>query len=477
MISWLQVVLAAATLAAHSTAPADSLPTGHWDGVIHVAGQNIPMQVDFSADSAGLHGKLDIQGQHGLALQSVGCRQPGPRVHFELAALSGSIVCDGPWKGDSISGDFSQAGFQGRFEMARGQAPVSLPLEPVGFRDEEVRIPVSGGSLAGTLSLPEGPGPHPAVILITGSGPQNRDEEIFGFRPFRILAGRLCHDGLAVLRLDDRGVGESRGNFAAATTDTFVHDIEAALEFLRARADINPSRVGLLGHSEGALVAPMIASKSRDVAFAVLVAGPAVRGDSLLVLQSAAIARAAGAPDSGLRENADLQRRSFAALRADTGWAALEQSVRETIFSSIEQRLHLSPDSARVAAGRAAAGQMARLRNPWMRRYVDLDPAPFLEATRCPVLALFGEFDTQVPPGPNRAAMQAAFARGGNHDATLLVLPHANHLFQPTENGSPSLYPGLPKVFAPDFLDTISRWTLARVGRDSGGSQAPHPQK
>ncbi|HOC16847.1 MAG TPA: alpha/beta fold hydrolase [Vicinamibacterales bacterium] len=331
------------------------------------------------------------------------------------------------------------------------------------YVQEEVQVTSGAIRLAGTFTLPAGAGPHPAVVLLTGSGPQSRDEEVLGMPVFRLLADHLTRAGVAVLRCDDRGVGGSTGSVAQSTSSDFADDALAQVAWLKTRKEIDARRIGLLGHSEGGIVAPMAANRSRDVSFVVLLSGPAQTGEQIMLAQNELVGRASGVPEEQIRKNGALQRRMFAAARSGEGLEALTAEVR-ALASEALGRL---PEAQRkaigdldAAAARAAEQQVAGLKTPWFRYFLTYDPVPALEKLACPALAIFAEHDTQVPAGPNREAMEAAFERGGHRDHTIVVVPRANHLYQESATGAPTEYAMLKKEFAPGFAETITSWIL-----------------
>lgn len=325
-------------------------------------------------------------------------------------------------------------------------------------------------TLAGTLTVPRATGKHPALILITGSGAQNRDEEVAGFRVFRILADHLTRQGIAVLRCDDRGVGGSTGDIAESTMEDFAGDVTAALRFLKSRAEINPEQIGLLGHSEGAEVAGVVASERADIALIISMAGPAVSGDKIILSQMESLNRARGVPEDRIARDMDLERRVFEVVRSDTGWEKVVGDLRKTIRADMgreaanlpEDRQKLLPSIDSLADVRARQ-QIAAAKSRWFRHFIDFDPAAALSKVRCPVLALFGEKDMQVLPSVNREPMEVALRRAGNKDYSITVVAGANHLFQEAETGTPMEYATLKKEFLPGFLETISGWVGNRV--------------
>lgn len=333
------------------------------------------------------------------------------------------------------------------------------------YTEEALTFASGAATLACTLTVPAGNGPFPASVLLSGSGPQNRDSELLGFRPFRIIADHLGRAGIAVLRCDDRGVGGSSGSIAASTTKDFAADALAAVRTLAARADIRKDRIGLIGHSEGAAAAALAAAESRDVAFVVWMAGTAVRGDEVLRGQSADLARAAGADAEGVERILAAHRRLTEAIAA----SADDDAVAERVRVLARTQLALLPEAQRKALGDPEAvidgmlgAQVAAMRSEWMKFFVQFDPATALERVSCPVLALFGGRDMQVPPAVNRPPLDAALARAGNAQATVKVYPEANHLFQASVTGHPSEYATLPKAFVPALLDDVAAWIAAR---------------
>jgi uncharacterized protein len=305
------------------------------------------------------------------------------------------------------------------------------------------------------------------VALITGSGAQDRDETIMGHKPFLVLADHLTRRGIAVLRSDDRGVGGSEGDFAAATSLDFAGDAAAAVAWLRSRPEIDPDRVGLVGHSEGGMIAPIVALEYGNVAFLVLLAGPGLPGDEILELQGAAIARTMGSDEETIRESQRLQRLLFQAI--------LEEKDQEARTSRMEGMLRewieATPMEERGAQGVPQGGEEAWIRSrvalaasDWFRTFLMHDPRDHLRRVQVPVLALFGELDLQVPPNENVAAIEAVVRESGHPDFTIRVLPRLNHLFQTAETGAPAEYGRIEETLAPAALEAVSSWILERAG-------------
>ena len=338
--------------------------------------------------------------------------------------------------------------------------------EPVPYKQEEVKFSNGPVTLAGTLTLPPTRGKYPAVVMITGSGPQNRDEEILGFKPFKLIADALTRRGVAVLRYDDRGVGGSTGSMAESTTEDFAQDALSGVQYLRTRKDIDPGQIGLCGHSEGAIAAPIAADRSRDVAFLVLLAGPGVPGDTLILWQLVTLARAGGIGENVIADAVALQHRIYDAVRNGRGWEEIHATMSEQIGRSMgemsPERREALGDSASFVASTTDA-KLRTARSPWFAYFVSYDPASTLRRIQCPVLALFGALDMQVPPAVAMKPLESALRAGENNDVTVRMLPGTNHLFQAAVTGYPSEYSTLKKEFAPGFLDTLTTWVTGHV--------------
>lgn len=451
-----------------SSAAAQQPLSGRWEGAIVIAGVRLGIVVAFVQDGAGYKATIDIPQQGAMGLPLTAVRADGVKVHFELPASPGLAVFDGERHGDAIKGSFTQGGATGTFELARGAAPSApaAPPTPPPYKEEEVSIQTPAVKLGGTLSLPRGTGPFPAVVLITGSGAENRDEEVFGFKVFRLIADRLTRDGIAVLRCDDRGVGASTGSTAQSTSVDFADDALAQVAYLKTRPEIDKAHIGLLGHSEGGLIAPIAASRSADVAFIILMSGPGLPGAEVMLAQSETVGRAAGMTDDQIQKNQVLQRQLFEAARTGAGWDEASAAVKAAMKAALDalpepQRAAIKDPDAIIQ--RQADAQIAAVKSPWMKFFLDFDPATALAKVRCPVLAIFGERDLQVPTAPNRAAMEKTFAASGHTHVRIEVFPRANHLYQDAPTGAVGEYASLKKEFVPGFLDLLVTWIRAQT--------------
>ena len=333
------------------------------------------------------------------------------------------------------------------------------PIKPYPYYSQDITFEnnKAGISLAGTLSLPSKEGVFPVVILISGSGPQNRDEELLGHKPFLVLSDFLTRNGIAVLRYDDRGTALSKGDFKTATSADFATDVESAIAYLKTRKEINTKNIGLIGHSEGGLIAPMVASKSKDVAFIVLLAGTGIQGDRLLLLQQKLIGKASGISDDDLQKSKLTNRKVFDIVNKSSNLEKLNLDLTNYIKQTLKDNLNTGKPVG-MSDDEFVNLQVKQIANPWMQYFIKYNPAPTLEMVKCPVLAINGEKDLQVPPKENLEAIKSALSKGGNKKVTTKVLPNLNHLFQECKTGSPDEYATIEQTFSPTALSEILKW-------------------
>jgi len=320
----------------------------------------------------------------------------------------------------------------------------------------------AGITLAGTLTLPSGDTPFPVVLLITGSGPHDRNETIFNHRPFLVLADYLTRQGIAVLRVDDRGMGKSTGDFFQATSEDFAFDVLAGIEYLKTRKEINPKQIGLIGHSEGGLIAPMVAVKSPDVAFIVLMAGAGLTGEEILYLQGALISRAMGVSEEKIAKNRQTNEKICSFIKEETDEKIIKEWLRQRFVAGWEK---MSEEEKKAIGDpeEYLKAQLQCLFSPWVRFFLTYDPKPTLMKVKCPVLVINGEKDLQVPPKENLSAIEKALKAGGNKNFTIKELPGLNHLFQTAQTGLPSEYAKIEETISPDALKIIGDWILEQI--------------
>ena len=453
---------------------------GDWQGSLQVGPQSLPLIVHLTQGADGLEATMDspAQGAMGIPVSSV--RVAGDSLVFEVAVIQGRY--EGVrGSGGLVDGTWSQGPNALPLVLERvadGEAPAAVPTPadrpqtprcPCPYEVEEVVVPnpEAGIELAGTLTLPPADGPVPGVVLVSGSGPQDRDETLMGHKPFAVLADHLTRSGIAVLRYDDRGVGGSTGEFAAATSADFASDADAALAFLATRPEVDAGAVGIVGHSEGGLVGPLVTTRSDRARFLVLLAGPGVPGRDILRTQSRAVAELEGVSPEVIEIN----------RRVLDGLFRVIAETEDPDEAATRARAVLSDAVAEIdPADRAAAGipqgdldpwldaQVAQFNSPWMRYFLAYDPGPVLETVHVPVLALNGTLDAQVDADINLTAIGAALTRGGNPDHTEEALPGLNHLFQEAGSGTPTEYATIEQTMSPRAMDRVAEWIKERFG-------------
>jgi pimeloyl-ACP methyl ester carboxylesterase len=472
----LLLLLPGRLLAADAKTPPPAL--GHWEGTIQIPGVELLVKVDLAQEGEAFKGTIDIpqQGAKGLPLEGIAVPAGAEgKVHFAIQGIPGAPAFDGTLAAGEIKGTFSQGGQSFPFHLGREALqptpttpPTPRPQEPkppFPYTAEEVGYEANGVHLAGTLTLPPGAGPFPAVLLLTGSGAEDRNEEVFGHKPFLVIADHLTRAGIAVLRVDDRGVGGSTGNTPMSTTADFAGDALAGVRFLKAHPHIAPGRVGLLGHSEGALIAPLAASRSKDVAFIVMLAGTGVPGSEVILDQGARIARAEGAAEEKIRAQTADQKKIFELMRTEKDPVALRAKLREVVRAQVAGL----PEAERKALGgdpdKFVDLQVDGVLSPWFRFFLTYDPRPALALVKVPVLALNGERDLQVNPDLNLPEIEKTLKAAKNPDVTIRRLPELNHLFQHAKTGAVSEYVKSEETISPEVLDIVTKWILERFGK------------
>ena len=451
-----------------------------WEGKLSVgAGLQLRLVLHVQkTEDGGMLGKLDSphQGAKGLKVDSVTLE--ATKLTFELKAINASYEGTLSADGNEAVGTFTQNGGKLPLALKKTNKVTEVrrpqtPKPPYPYKVEELtyRNEPAGITLAGTLTVPEGPGSHPAVILISGSGAQDRDETILQHKPFHVLADTLTRRGIAVLRVDDRGVGGSTGSVSRSTSDDFAGDVLAGIAVLKSRPDINARKIGLIGHSEGAIIAPIVAARSRDVAFIVLLAGTGFPGSEIMLMQARLIGKAIGVTEKDLDKQKEMQKRLFKIMKTETDPNKAGPEMRQALKNFLSD---LSPAKRKQAGDieSLAATEIEKLESPWSRFFLTFDPRPTLAKVRCPVLALNGEKDLQVPPKEDLAEIKKALKRGGNTRVTARELPGLNHLFQTCKTGSVSEYAQIEETIAPSALAVIGDWIDEQVkgrGKIGGG--------
>lgn len=429
---------------------AESRFAGIWNGELRVGPNRLPIVLNISDSLGLLNVTLDspAQGVTGIPTES---SESGDTLKLAVPMLG--VKYTGVKSGDAIVGTFSQQGYDfpltldaGPYVMERPQTP--RPPFPYNVREVEFVNPADSALLSGTLTLPYTyqlckPGSIPAVIMVTGSGLQNRDEEVFGHKPFAVIAHALALNGIASLRYDDRGFGHSTGNADGATTATFASDADAAIGFMRSQEKAFRS-VGVLGHSEGGAVAFMLGAEAKPD-FIVSLAGPAVSGDSILYVQNERILGGMGLTELQLKEYLDAFSTVISQMSADD-----EMSGSRAVDIDSKSFPNLSPEMKENLEALASKW------NPWLDYFVKYDPASDIRSIVCPVFALNGELDTQVDARMNLAALRRLLP---NNDKTVVKsYPGLNHLFQHASTGLPDEYGSIEETISEEVLADIVKW-------------------
>ena len=421
---------------------------GYWKGQIDLGVQKLEMAFDIKAAENGFSATLDVpaQGAFDIPVDEI-IFQEG-QLQLKMNAMGASY--SGTLKDAAIEGHFTQHGMTFPLNLAKAekteeqqarpqdpQPPFDYCIEEVSFTNEK-----EGNTLTGTLTIPAGDGPFPAMVLVSGSGQQNRDEELMNHRPFWVIADYCARHGIAVLRYDDRGIGGSDGEVMNATSWDFSYDAEAAFDYLRGQKLIDASRVGILGHSEGGIINFMVAARRPEVAFLVSLAGPSVNGIEVLKAQGEAIYRAQGLPEEAI---------AFSSATNNQLYGIIEQSESREEADSLLRQL-VKGWGYNEELTEQTVGQLA---SPWMYYFLKYAPTEAIVKTSCPVLLLNGSKDLQVLASQNLRAYEKIIAEHNKTNLTLRELPDLNHLFQHCETGSPNEYFEIEETISPEVLEMV----------------------
>jgi len=370
--------------------------------------------------------------------------------------LKNDTLIEGIWKQAGTSNVLNLVKLKAAFTLNRPQEPkppFPYASEDVTFANDKFNI-----KLAGTLTIPSRTGPFQAVIMITGSGAQNRNEEIFGHKPFLVISDWLTRNGIAVLRYDDRGVGKSQGTQLNATSADFATDAEAAFNFLKNNPKINPKAIGLMGQSEGGLIAPIVAASNPGIAFIVSLAGTGVTGQQILIRQMQDISRLSGMSEENIKESTETNKKLFAVLRKEKDNKKAEVKIL-AIYKEILEKKKTPKEETEKAVNQLKA-TFGAATYTWYRYFLMTDPAVFWKKVKCPVLALNGEKDLQVAANENLPAIEKALKSSGNNSVKTVKLPGLNHLFQHCKTGLMAEYGEIEETFSPEALKIITDWIL-----------------
>lgn len=437
--------------------------TGQWNGVLKVQGIQLRLIFNITKTNNGFSSTMDSPDQGAKGIPVTNTTFDNSKIKFEVSTAR--IEYNGELKENKFVGVFKQGGQEFPMNLSRKTIEKEVanrpqePTKPYPYYSEDVTFKNTKDDilLSGTLTLPEKEGTYPAVILITGSGPQNRDEELVEHKPFLVISDYLTKNGIAVLRYDDRGVGQSKGDFKKATSADFATDVENAIAYLKTRKEINQKKIGLIGHSEGGLIAPIVAAKSEDVSFIVLLAGTGIQGDKLLLMQQELLATVYGVSEIDIKKSIETNTALFKMIINSKDDLKLKTDLTNLINETFKQDSNAEiPNN--MTQDEFVLTQVNQITRPWMHYFIKFNPAKTLEKVKCPVLALNGEKDLQVPPKENLTAIKNALIKGRNTNITTKEFPNLNHLFQECKTGSPEEYATIEQTFSPIVLDEITKW-------------------
>jgi fermentation-respiration switch protein FrsA (DUF1100 family) len=438
-------------------------PDGNWMAIISRRKVHMRIGLHIEATANGYKGYMispdQTTDQFGLdevtwagdSLKA-SCKKAGLKIAARMNGSCDSL--DGLWI-QTVTLNMSFFKVDQLPSMSRPQEPFPpypYNTDEVTFKNEKEDIVLSG-----TLSYPKGEGPFPAVVLVTGSGPQNRDEELLGHKPFLLIADYLTREGIAVLRYDDRGTGKSGGVFATANSFQFADDAQAAVNYLMSCPHIDAKHVGVLGHSEGGMIAPIVASRDKKVAFIILLAGPGTTGKQILISQSELIGRADSVPEAEIQDNLRIAKLTYEIIEKEKDPMKMAEQIRAMVKKETEG---MTPEQLEEAGltSFGVTSMIMTLTSNWFTTFVKFDPVPWIKKVRCPVLALNGSMDLQVPAKENLAGVEAALKAGKCKDYACREFDGLNHLFQHCTTGSPSEYISITETMSPEVLRTIADW-------------------
>lgn len=443
--------------------------TGIWYGGLDIQGQKLPLVVHISEKDNLFTSTFDspMQGAKDIPIENTSF------INNELIldATKVGFIFKGKFENQKITGNFSQNGMNlpmvlSREDESKPQIRPQTPSAPYSYDTSEVNFKNESQNniLAGTLASPKNFDKNaPILVMITGSGAQNRDEELFGHKPFLVIADDLAKKGIATLRLDDRGIGGSEIGKEGSTTADFATDINSAVNYLVKNGYKN---IGLIGHSEGGMIAPIVATDNKYVKFMVLLAGPGIPISDLLYKQTYDIGKVSGMSDEDLQNNEIEAKKIFKFISFYNGFN-LKSDLKEMIVENLTFLAAHQPNSEGMTKEqeiaeieKIAENQSKLVDNPWYLFFIKFDPDQYLSKIKIPVLALNGSLDLQVSAKENLEGIKRSLTKAGNKNFEMVNLEGLNHLFQTTTTGNPSEYGQIEETFSPKALDKISTWIL-----------------
>ena len=437
---------------------------GSWGGNLEVMGKKLPIVLNIEKSSASLVTKMDSPDQGAMGLPTKSTTFKSDTLYIDASNIG--MAYKGALMGDSISGNFMQNGFKIPLVLRKVEKPVmnrpQTPKAPFPYIVEEITFPNKKDkiNLSATLTMPKDCKNPPVVILIAGSGPNDRNEEVFGHKPFHVLADYLTRNGIAVLRYDKRGVGKSQGDFKKALIMDFAADVNSAIDYLLTRKDIDKTKIGLIGHSEGGMIAPMVASASKKVSYAVLMAAPGLKGTDIIYKQFIDGMKEGGMDDESINRVAPHLREMIAAANYDK-----TQKTQSVLADAVGRVWENMPILFKLSNKKDmyVRNQSKALIDDWYRSFLNSEPSVYLKKMNIPVLAINGEKDTQIFAEENLSAIEKALLSGNNKNVTIKRYPELNHLFQHAKTGQVPEYAQIEETISPEVLSDITEWILQQT--------------
>ncbi len=445
---------------------------GTWKTTINRNGVDLRLILKIQTNDRGTIAHVDSPDTMNMNITVSNLTREDDQITYSIAAISGEFIgrlttpttIVGTWavpNQDTLTITYTKTDDEiSEPERKRPQ----VPTKPYGYRVQEITYenPLAPDvALAGTLTLPDGEGPFPAAILISGSGPQDRDETVFGHKPFLVLADHLTKHGIAVLRYDDRGTNQSTGDFSQANSADFATDANAALNYLLTRPEINHDSIGFIGHSEGGLIAPLAitdpklgAHPEHPIAFMVMLAGPGTSSIQIVQSQNKLLGKSQGASDEDIAKGLVLNKKIIDAAMSAKSTEEASKNIRALFTDEVKESMNLN--DANITS------ILTQFTSPWIRYFLTYDPAEHLPNINIPILALNGQLDLQVPSQENLDGLRAMLA--DHPDATITELPNLNHMFQTAKTGAMGEYNDIEETFAPSAMNIISEWINERFG-------------
>ncbi|MCF8370352.1 MAG: alpha/beta hydrolase [Bacteroidales bacterium] len=454
-------------MAGRANSQQDTSNNSYYEGTIKTDMQDLLVWICIlNENTDSLKATLDVpeQGVYDKSFDSISIS--GTTLWLNLKAFTAAYTGNFSEDKKTITGKWEQGGQKYDLVLSRLESKPKVnrpqePKEPFPYRSQEVTFENTSAKikLAGTLTIPENSWQAPAVILVSGSGPQNRNSELLGHKPFLVLSDYLTRHGIAVLRYDDRGNGESEGKFSTATTFDLAEDVMAAYEYLKNHKGINSKNIGIVGHSEGGLIAPIVASKLKDLAFIVLLAGPGTSGEQILYQQTRLISLAEGEDEKQIAKDLKFVSKIYAIAISDASYKEAVVQIRK-LYKRKTRFMSKKKIKANNLGETFREMTIRQVLSPWFREFLKIDPAPYLQQVHCPVLAINGSKDLQVPPDPNLKKIEEILTKAGNKNVTTKEIEGVNHLFQHCETGSPTEYFKIEETFSEEVMKIIADWIL-----------------